>query len=57
MCRVMDGNLAIGVNTMQSTQKPKYNEVHVKCTQCYNQCDLDKVIKEKRDIAMFLYKD
>ena len=30
MCLVMDGNGLLVVNTMQSIQKPKYNDVHLK---------------------------
>ena len=33
---------------MQSVQKPKYNDVHLKLHNVVNQCDFNKIKKEKR---------
>ena len=42
------------VNTMQSTQKSKYNDVHLKFYSVKNQRDLNKKIKKNKNQACLL---
>lgn len=42
-------NQTFGGEQMQSIQKPTYNNVHMKFTQGYKQCDFNKMIKNKKN--------